>query len=37
MVIDGGVGGQVEDVVGGGDEVGHDVGGGVHGNIAQIE
>ena len=37
VVIDGGFGGQVEDVVEGGDEVGHDVGGEVHGNIARID
>ena len=36
MVTVGGFGGQDEDVVGGGAEVGHDVEGGVHGNIAQI-
>ena len=35
--IDGGCGGHVEDVVVGCGGVGHDVGGEVHGNIAQIE
>ena len=37
VVVDGGVGGQVDAVVADCDVGGHDVGGEVHGSIAQTE